>query len=223
MKVELVHTPQGCTLRCATPPHMEWVIDFTLPAYQQRLRQRGRKTDPLAKAMGLHKQTTLRVLDMTAGLGKDAYWLAYCGAHVTLIERHPLLAECLTHAVKQLASHPDFASVAERMKVVHADALDYLQTANDHSLDVAYYDPMFPKRKKSALVKKDMQILQALHGDDMSQQPIIHATLSKIPKLVIKRPVGAEFIEGIKPHHQIIASTIRYDVYNKTNLRIKNL
>lgn len=196
----------------------EWTIDFISPAYQQRLHQRGRKTDPLAKAIGLSKQKELRVLDMTAGLGKDAYWLAHCGANVTLVERHPELAKSLADAVAQLGEHPEFADIAKRMCVVHQDALDFLQTVAPGDFDVAYYDPMFPERKKSALVKKDMQILQALHKDDVVSENVIKPTLAKISKLVVKRPSYADCIEHAKPHHQIVGDKVRFDVYTDNTL-----
>ena len=197
----------------SSEPHLEWTVDFTLPTYQQRLAQRGRKTDPLAKAVGLSKESDLRILDMTAGLGKDAYWLAHCGAHVTLLERHPLLAQCLQHAVQQLAQHETFADVGARMRVVQADALDYLNMLDNNQFDVAYYDPMFPERKKSALVKKDMQILQLLHACDETSTNVIETVLNKIPKLVVKRPAHAPLLEEEKPHHQINNDKIRFDVY----------
>ncbi len=215
MNVELIKNGQVYTLRRTTPPQIEWVLDFTLPAYQQRLQQRGRKNDPLAKAVGLSKQKELRILDMTAGLGKDAYWLAHCGASVQMLERHPLLAECLEHAVQLLAQDSEGVDVAKRMQVQQADALDFLQAVAPGQFDVAYYDPMFPERKKSALVKKDMQIMQALHDEDILSENVIATVLKKIPKLVVKRPISADFLEGIAPQHQIKGDKIRYDVYIK--------
>jgi 16S rRNA (guanine1516-N2)-methyltransferase len=213
MSVEIIKSEQAYTLRRSEPPAIEWTVDFRLPAYQQRMQQRGRRRDPLAKAVGLSKHDDLRILDMTAGLGKDAYWLAVCGAQVLLLERNPLLAECLSRAVQLLQEDPEQMDIGNHMQVQCIDALAYLAGITPDQFDVAYFDPMFPARKKSALVKKDMQIMQALHAEDVGMQDLIETVLEKVPKLVVKRPAHAAFLEGREPHHQIQGEKIRFDVY----------
>jgi 16S rRNA (guanine1516-N2)-methyltransferase len=201
--VRLMVSQQGCWLRRVAAPELNWQIDFASPAYQQLFVQRTRHNDPLSRAIGCHKKTDLRVLDMTAGLGKDALWLSHCGAQVTLIERHPALAFLLQQAID---------AIDLPMKVICMDAQDYLSTCTDDKFDVAYYDPMFETRTKSALVKKDMQILQALHGDDAPCPALIPLAKKMIPKVVVKRAkTDPVLCEGV--HHQLITKVTRFDVY----------
>ena len=212
MSVILLSDEKGYFLRRITPPVIDWRIDFRSAAYQQNFAGRTRHNDPLSRAIGLHKKPDLRVLDMTAGLGKDALWLAHCGAQVTMIERHPDLVFLLAKAIEDLQQDPDFESLGSRMQVVHSEATDYLKALNSDQFDVAYYDPMFEPRSKSALVKKDMQILQALHGDESPDPSLIMLAKSFIPKVVVKRGKSDPVLcEGV--HHQLASKVTRFDIY----------
>src|SRR5271170_461765 len=84
--VVLVASPEQSFLRRITPPVIDWAIDFSNVDYTQGFSSRGRQKDPLARALGLNKRADLRILDMSAGLGKDALWMAHCGASVVMIE-----------------------------------------------------------------------------------------------------------------------------------------
>lgn len=203
--VVMVASPGQCFLRRVTPPVIEWAIDFASTEYQQSFAARGRQKDPLARALGLHKKPDLNILDMTAGLGKDALWMAHCGAKVTLIERHRALAYLLEQAV--------ICAAQSRMQVHCCSAQDYLKKSL-MNFDVAYYDPMFEPRKKSALVKKDMQIMQALHGEEKPDPALITLALEYAKKVVVKRAkADAPLLPN--PHHAITTTVTRFDVYAK--------
>ena len=47
------------------------------------------KKQLVARAVGMRKTTDLKILDCTAGLGRDGYTLAALGARVVMAERHP--------------------------------------------------------------------------------------------------------------------------------------
>ena len=48
------------------------------------------------------EQEPFRIWDMTAGLGKDSILLALAGAHVTLMERDPIVSTLLSDAMRRL-------------------------------------------------------------------------------------------------------------------------
>lgn len=198
-------------LRRTTKPTLDWSIDFTLEEYRQKRAKRTRHKDALSRAIGLHKHPASRVLDMSAGLGKDAYWLAYCGAHVTLLERHPVLAYLLQQAIERLQADPTESDVGHRMQCVHTDAEVFLQHLTAGQFDVAYYDPMFLPRRKSALVKKDMQIMHDLLGEDRVSTlwPWVQ---QKIPRFVVKR-AKADPPYDESTHWTLETGTTRYEVY----------
>jgi 16S rRNA (guanine1516-N2)-methyltransferase len=212
--VALMVSESQAWMRRFSKPVIDWHIDFLSPLYREKRAKRTRKNDTLARALGLHKKVESRVLDMSAGLGKDAYWIAYCGASVTLIERNPILAYLLEEAIKALRADPIENAVGERMTLVHADASTYLDTVKIGEFDVAYYDPMFMPRRKSALVKKDMQIMHDLLGEDPAAQ-LLEKALAKIPCFVVKRAKADPPYHSLM-HHDAQTGTTRYEIYRKS-------
>jgi 16S rRNA (guanine1516-N2)-methyltransferase len=79
-------------------------------------------------------------------------------------------------------------------------------------------DPMYPSRDKSALVKKDMQLLHQIVGPDTDSNDLLAISLQRAKKrVVIKRPKGAPFVGNKTPSVNIESKNTRYDVY-VTNL-----
>jgi 16S rRNA (guanine1516-N2)-methyltransferase len=73
---------------------------------------------------------------------------------------------------------------------------------------------MYPEKKKSALVKKDMQILQRLLGKDEQAEVLLKSALAHAGKrVVVKRPIHVEPAGGIEPDTCISSKKTRYDVY----------
>ncbi|MCI0749637.1 MAG: class I SAM-dependent methyltransferase, partial [Nevskiales bacterium] len=110
----------------------------------------GRR-QPLARAVGLDRHRDLRILDATAGLGRDGFILAALGARVTMIERHPIVAALLHDARRRALARPETSDAAARTEVVKTEASQYLAQAIPGTFDVIYLDPMFPDRGKTAL------------------------------------------------------------------------
>jgi 16S rRNA (guanine1516-N2)-methyltransferase len=157
------------------------------------------KQQPLARAIGIKKDYLPNVLDATAGLGRDALLIASLGCKITLLERNKVLALMLKDALA--------------LPVHHADAVDWLPTQTE-KFDVIYIDPMFPENKKSALVKKDMQLLQKMIGEKNDNDKLLATSMKFATKrVVVKRPLHAAPLENRKPSFEIKTKTIRFDVY----------
>ncbi len=63
---------------------------------------------------------------------------------------------------------------------------------------------MFPHKEKSALVKKDMQILQDIAEQDTDVNVLLHLVLTiATNRVVVKRPSSADFLGEIKPQTSI--------------------
>ena len=199
-------------------------IDFTKGTNAHRQQFGGGRGQAIAKAIGLKSGVTPEVLDVTAGLGGDAFVLATLGCKLTLIERSPIVACLLEDAIARASLNNDFQHILEQgFKLIHADANAYLREANSRNInpqniearpDVIYIDPMYPDRKKSALVKKDMQILQRLHlQDDDPAELLENAMLIANKRVVVKRPVQAEPLNERAISTSIKSKKTRYDVY----------
>jgi 16S rRNA (guanine1516-N2)-methyltransferase len=73
---------------------------------------------------------------------------------------------------------------------------------------------MFPQKNKSALVKKDMQLLAKLVGKDISNDSLLETTLTKAKhRVVVKRHKLSPLLTGKIPQYQILGKTNRFDIY----------
>ncbi|OBS10773.1 SAM-dependent methyltransferase [Acidihalobacter prosperus] len=182
-------------------------LDFSAGATGLRLRQAGRR-QPLARAVGLKPGIALRVIDATAGLGRDGAVLAQLGCEVTMIERSPLMALLLEDG--WLRTAPPAARA--RVRLHCADAREALVRLA--APDVVYLDPMYPHRGKSALVKKEMRVIRELVGDDPDAGELLRVALSSgARRVVVKRPRGALPLDGSPPLRQVEGPNTRYDLY----------
>ena len=82
-------------------------LDFVRGCSGYRTRRGGGRQQPLARAVGLRQGRSPEVLDVTAGLGRDAFVLASLGCQVVLLERSPVIAALLFDALERaLADGP---------------------------------------------------------------------------------------------------------------------
>lgn len=193
-------------------------IDFLNGPLAHRQEFGGGRGQAIAKAMGLKSGITPVILDATAGLAGDAFVLASLGCPITLIERSPIIFALIADAAERASLSEKFQSILEQgFTIINADASDFISqqlAKNNPKPDVIYIDPMYPDRKKSALVKKDMQILQRLHGNnDTSSKLFENALLYAKKRVVVKRPLHAETISQKVPNTCIKSKKTRYDIY----------
>ena len=194
-------------------------VDFVSGTLAHRRKYGGGKGQSIAKAIGVKNyKLPLTILDVTAGLAKDAFVLACLGCSVTMIERNPIIAELVRNALKHAENTEDFQEIQQQgFKLIQSDAIDYLDKLAAKP-DIIYMDPMYPERKKSASVKKNMQLLQKLLLDNENKQldetVLFEYALQKaLKRVVVKRPKGAPCLTDKKPTMRIESKSTRYDVY----------
>ncbi len=184
-------------------------IDFENDRTHYHKRKSGIGSEPLSRALGSGKYGK-RVLDISAGMGVDAVFLAQLGYEVTAIERNPFIYCALENAWKN-------ANFQEQLQFVFSEALAYLNSS-EQSFDVCYFDPMFPTKTKSALPKQEMLFFKSLVGADNDAESVLAAALNskRFKRCVVKRPLSADAFEfkNIKPAGHIKGKIIRYDIYS---------
>ena len=191
--------------------HLPLVIDFADRAYARPLARK----DALARATGWKGGYRPPVIDLTAGLGRDAWALAAGGCRVTAVERHPVVHCLLADALARAAAEPALADIAGRITLVGGDVLADCPPALPATEETVWYlDPMFPERKKSALVKKPMRIFHHLVGEDLDAGELF-AWARRQPggRWVIKRPPGAPTIDDASPDIEYRSGRLRFDCY----------
>lgn len=156
----------------------------------------------------------IKILDATAGWGRDASVLAHRGAEVLMLERHPMMSALLADGLRR-CTHL-------KLSLLPLDAKTYLSTLEPSEYpDVIYLDPMHPLRQKSALVKKDMQALQQCIGVDEDAKEVLVLALTRArQRIVIKWPQRSPPL--YPPDVSIPGTTIRFDMY-WPRLSVENL
>ncbi|CDZ77493.1 Ribosomal RNA small subunit methyltransferase J [Legionella massiliensis] len=193
-------------------------MDSFSPLYSDFSHKTWQKRRDAGKKQGLVKACKpspgVRIIDTTAGWGRDAAVLASFGAEVLMLERQPVIAALLRDG---LARQDEQSRKNLRLDLHEADAKTYLQALSPADYpDVIYIDPMHPTRQKAALVKKDMQALQQLLGADNDAQALLEVALSRAMKrVVIKWPQHLAAI--LPPTTHIPGKVVRFDIYIPSN------
>lgn len=166
--------------------------------------------NPLVRAFGkqIHE-----ILDLTAGLGGDAYRLAFAGHRVRACERDPAVYAVLASGwdrAQKLGLVP--ASLAGRLSFVHAEGADQIAALDGPNRGV-YIDPMYPPaRRRSAKPRRELQVLRALLGGQVDAAGLVAAARERAARVVVKRPrhAGALLPEV---SFEIETKLLRLDVY----------
>lgn len=187
------------------------IIDFLEGKARHRRDFGGGRGQLIAKAIGIKKRDHLTVLDLTAGLGQDAFVLACLGCQVTMVERSKPIAALLADALQRLYEATDSAELS--LQLAEQDASDYLQQLQ-YQPDVIYLDPMYPDTKNTAQPKKEMQILRELIGDDQDAAQLLLLALDKAKyRVVVKRPRHGDRLIEREPDVVYQGKSSRFDVY----------
>lgn len=151
----------------------------------------------------------MRVVDATAGWGRDAAVLASFGAEVLMIERHPLMGALLSDGLRRLSQASPL-----KLSLLVEDAHAYLESlVPDEYPEVILIDPMHPLRQKSALVKKEMQVLQQLIGEDKDALDLLRLALTRArERVVVKWPQKSPPL--LEPTRSVHGKTVRFDVFS---------
>lgn len=196
------------------------VLDLLSKPLLQRIA-RGFRHEYLVKAcFGSLKHLT--IIDNSAGLGRDSMILQSAGARVLMFERNIVIFAMLFDAFlraktnslnKQIPNGiPYSLSFGSFNNYINFDGLSF----DNEEIDCIYYDPMFPERKKSAEVKKEMKYFQDVIGEDEDiEEYLIKATLRAKRRVVLKRPCTASLIESkdLVLLDSIDAKALRFDIY----------
>ena len=187
-------------------------VDFASPASLYRKQHGGGRKEPIVKAIGLKGNEGWHVVDATPGLGRDAFVLVSVGCKVTMIERSPIVAALLEDGIRRLAL--SFPELAAKMSLQHGNSAEVMQYFTGENVNAIYLDPMFPHKKKSALVKKEMRLFQQLLGHDPDADALLPPALELAThRVVVKRPNSADVLTGEKPSMAIESKKHRFDVY----------
>ena len=216
-KFVLQNKDSGLELLSLSPSHPGPIrADFENPTLAYRINNKV-YSQAIIRAVGVKPGLIPSVLDATAGLGKDAYLLATAGCAVHMLERNRIIHALLRDGLLRASQSTD-SNVRAAVELMQLSLISLAQFATTApSFDVVYLDPMFPSRRKSAQVKKDMFILQKFfeesESDAEDSDMLIDALAIARHRVVVKRPLRAPDIAGKVPTFRLAGRSSRYDVY----------
>lgn len=208
-RYQLLRDTSGLSLNDCYAKQNPLRIDFTEPSYLRRLDKAGRKSELVVRAV--KARHGLRVLDCTAGLGRESFLLAHLGCEVTMTERSPVMGELLRDGLRR-ASESGLVETVSRISLLIKDAR-LLLSEGPATFDVIYLDPMFPEKRGSAAVGGEMQILQRFIGVDEDAAGLLAAALNHDARVVLKRPSKGSWQSPCKPVHVFESRNACYEVF----------
>lgn len=218
----LLVSDKGLMLRDNRTNRHPVFVDFSDTSPYARRLESGGVNQLLAKAIGIKHGLRPGVIDCTAGIARDAYFLAAMGCRVTMLERSKVISALLDDALQRLkeadGSVTDMPEdknykILKNLSLVNVEAKSFLKN-EPCSAKVIYIDTMFPERKKSALVKGEMQLLQDfLEEGDECEDLVQTALCAGYQKVVAKRPVSWQWQISEVVNHSIVGKTVRYDIF----------
>lgn len=183
------------------------------PAELDKRRAGGRQS-PMARAFGLHRHPPMRILDTTAGLGRDAATLAALGCHVAPVERQPALYALLADASEGLTAAPEPPEWWSNWAMpVHAEAGHWLTRQGPaDGFDAIYIDPMFTSPRRKSKPQKALAWLAEIAGtDDDAGALLAIARKHALRRVVVKQHARAKPLAA--PDLHMAGRAIRFDIY----------
>jgi 16S rRNA (guanine1516-N2)-methyltransferase len=190
-------------------------VDFLSTQFKNRLAKSTINNELIAKAVGI-KSKNFNVFDATAGLGQDAFVLAYLGCNVTLCENNKTIWALLYDGLNRAKQHEAYSKITQRITLLNPNnSIIYLKNCTE-KYDVIYLDPMFPPKKKNALPSKAMQYLSEI-ADYFDENELFEISMKNATKrVVVKRQRHSPYISNIKPDISFKSAACRFDVYFTT-------
>ena len=190
--------------------------DFVTGSVAHRRKFGGGSGQMVAKAVGIKSGVRPSIMDVTAGLGKDAFVLATLGCEIQMLERSPIVHSLLADGLKRAELNIDVMDIIQRMHLIKANSIEYMRQCVEKP-QVIYVDPMFPHSSKNASVKKEMLIFRDIVGEDLDAGALLEAALETASaRVVVKRPRKAPIIainnNTIEPSYTLEGKSSRYDI-----------
>lgn len=199
------------------PKSQPFRIPWNDPRFLKKISDSiARRTLALRAVLGSEKSA--RVLDTTLGLGEDTLLFLTAGCQVTGIERNPVLQKLWLDAAFRMHESENWSARAKNFQLLAFDAISFLEKLEPGTFDVLYADPMFPRKGKTALPRRELWTLRALTGDDSDAEKLVQAALQcfdrgAVNRVVIKQPDLGGLELGRKPSGEIKGKTVLFQIF----------
>jgi len=185
--------------------------DFLSSKYLLEVRQNYSRSESVycfLKPLMKQKNKRLKILDLTAGLGRDLFKFILSGHQVTAFEKDPVIYMLLKDGLQRFLNSDKSEALKNQFKIEgdflcnlhYGNSFTYLEEIKE-DYDLIYFDPMFDDKRKKAAPKKHMQMIKSVVED------------SKVTKnLVLK---ASEYLGKKKPLRVISNKGFNYYIFEK--------
>lgn len=180
-----------------------------LPQHQTGLSKKHHK---LIQAIWGRKDNAPFVMDACAGLGLDTYLMARSGARILACEKNPEIYALLADAYKRACQNPWYGQ--SKISLVYGCSSFMMKHWPVCRVrpDVIYLDPMFETNFKGQ-VKANAVLLKSLAQVEDATALFLQALNFTRSKVVVKRPIQAQYLNSKRPTYEVSGKTTRYDIY----------
>lgn len=184
--------------------------DFTEKSFIREVRQSyGRSEGVYSFLKPMAKSGSLKICDMTVGMGKDFFKFLLAGHSVIGFERNPVFYYMVKDGLKRFLSSASSEDLKKQFKVSSFSAelrLGETVFDNENEFDLIYYDPMFEEKSKKAAPKKGMQALKHLNKSSETDEKMncLKTALTSKPRTLIFKCAGItkDFPFVVKKEHK---------------------
>ena len=105
-------------------------INFSSNNFIRRKNQAN--SQDIIKAIGIKGNLIKpKVLDTTAGQGRDSFILASLGCDITLLERNKVIYLLLKNAIENAKNNDELKNIVKNMTIINQDSVKFLENNND--------------------------------------------------------------------------------------------
>jgi 16S rRNA (guanine1516-N2)-methyltransferase len=184
-----------------------YFCDFLSANYILEVKQNYSRSESVYSFLKTLSKSTgkkrLKILDMTAGFGRDLFKFVLAGHDVLAFEKDPLVFSLLQNGANRFFYSDELKHFKKEFRLENDFSLDLmykdstvflnesilkLNTDTDKkSFDLIYFDPMFEDKQKKAAPKKHMQIIKKslLDSSENIQKEDVILNCLKISKVVV--------------------------------------
>ena len=180
---------------------------FHKDPFLRRVKHYQRET-MLKKAISYQVGKPKRILDTTAGLGRDGFIFALLGQEVTMVEENKGMCILIESALNRLPKTSYFNEAKNRINLINGDSSKLKLSMED--FDIIYLDPMFSTHSKS-MSNKELTFLKTYIDQ---KQDLVNIFLKRrYKRLVVKREKNFKS-ESIKRENIIFkGNSINFHVF----------
>jgi len=163
-------------------------------------KTKDRSQSPIALAVAMQDKDNREnyILDGTGGFGVDAFFLAYLGFNIVVLERDPVIYTLLKDGYHRGMQYKKLENILNRMKIINISVEDFLEKKQyEKKPNVIYLDPSYIGIKTERRPhKSESRIIRLLAGPSPNIDNLVQFCRGHALEKVVLKDYSKEITEG---------------------------